>query len=150
MLTRVNFIMGYLGAGKTTFIQSFLESGLAKSERLLLIVNDFGQINYDEALLENFKLELQAITYGCLCCDLKKRFHEILLDCTRRIDLDRILIEPSGILIPDVITELFDDRRISENLRLEPMVHIVDASLYSRIYRKLPPFIQRQIKMSGD
>jgi G3E family GTPase len=147
-MIRVNFVMGYLGAGKTTFIQSFLNSSAGRKERILLIVNDFGKVNYDALSLGENAPEIEAITYGCLCCDLKIRFRQLLLECGDRNDLDRILIEPSGILIPDVIMDVFDDPSISKKLLLEPLVHIVDVSLFSKIYHKLPPFIVRQIALS--
>ncbi|MCK5101345.1 MAG: hypothetical protein KAR17_00975 [Cyclobacteriaceae bacterium] len=148
-MIKTNFIMGYLGSGKTTFIQSFLNSPIAKSEKILLIVNDFGKINYDAISLNENGLEIKAITYGCLCCDLRIRFRELLLECGERADLDRILIEPSGILIPDIITELFDDHSISKNLNLEPLIQMIDVNLFFKISKKRwPPFIERQIAMS--
>jgi G3E family GTPase len=140
--------MGYLGSGKTTFIQAYLNSPVGSGEKIILIINDFGQVNYDAMSMDEKQLEIKAITYGCLCCDLKIRFGEILKECGVRKDIDRILIEPSGILIPDVITDIFTDQSISKNLILEPLIHIVDVSLFIRIYKKLPPFIERQIIMS--
>ncbi|MCK5371430.1 MAG: hypothetical protein KAQ62_22870 [Cyclobacteriaceae bacterium] len=148
-MIKTNFIMGYLGSGKTTFIQSYLNSPIGKSERILLIVNDFGKVNYDAISLEENNLEIKAITYGCLCCDLRIRFRELFAECGERKDLDRILIEPSGILIPDIITELFDDHSISKNLNLEPLIQMVDVNLFFKISKKKwPPFIEKQIAMS--
>lgn len=140
--------MGYLGSGKTTFIQSFLNAAIGKKEKILLIVNDFGKINYDALSLGETTTKIKSITYGCLCCDLKMRFREILLECGERDDLDRILIEPSGILIPDVIMDLFDDPSISKKLALEPLIQIIDGRLFFKIKKKWPPFIERQIAMS--
>ncbi|MCK5702765.1 MAG: hypothetical protein KAI29_16495, partial [Cyclobacteriaceae bacterium] len=132
-MIKTNFIMGYLGSGKTTFIQSYLNSPVGKSERILLIVNDFGKVNYDAISLEENNLEIKAITYGCLCCDLRIRFRELLAECGERKDLDRVIIEPSGILIPDIITELFDDNTISKNLNLEPLIQMIDVNLFFKI-----------------
>lgn len=140
--------MGYLGSGKTTFIQSFLNSSIGRKEKILLIVNDFGKVNYDALSLGENVPEIKAITYGCLCCDLKIRFREILVECSTRDDLDRILIEPSGILIPDVITDLFEDTSVSNNLILEPLIQLIDVNLYYKIKKRWPPFIERQIAMS--
>jgi len=148
-MIKTNFIIGYLGAGKTTFIQSYLNSPVGRSEKILLIVNDFGQVNYDALSLDKNNVEINDITYGCLCCDLKIRFKEILLACGKRHYLDRILIEPSGILIPDIITELFEDPSISKNLHLEPLIQMVDVKLFLKIKDKnIPPFIVWQIAMS--
>ncbi len=146
---KVNFIMGYLGSGKTTFIQSYLSSPEGRDEHILLIVNDFGKVNYDAAALRQHGVEVKDITYGCLCCDLRIYFRELLTECARRKDLDRVIIEPSGILIPDIITELFEDHEIAEKLALEPLIHIVDVRLFFRIRGKnWPPFIKKQIAVS--
>lgn len=148
-MIKTNFIMGYLGSGKTTFIQSYLNSPVGRSEKILLIVNDFGKVNYDAISFSESNLEIKDVTYGCLCCDLRIRFREILIECGERKDLDRILIEPSGILIPDIITELFSDPSISKNLILEPLIQMVDVNLFFKISKKKwPPFIERQIAMS--
>ncbi len=148
-MVSVNFIMGYLGSGKTTFIQSFLDSPEGRGERVLLIVNDFGKVNYDAALLESSGVEVKPVTYGCLCCDLRIYFRELLRECAQRNDIDRVIIEPSGILIPDIITELFEVREISEALVLEPLIHIVDVRMFFRIRGKnWPPFIKKQIAVS--
>lgn len=147
-MIKVNFVMGYLGSGKTTFIQSFLNSSIGKTEKILLIVNDFGKVNYDALALGENTPEIKAITYGCLCCDLKIRFREILVECGNRDDLDRIVIEPSGILIPDVIMDLFEDPSISNKLVLEPLIQIIDGGLFFKIKKRWPPFIERQIAMS--
>ena len=148
-MIKTNFIMGYLGSGKTTFIQSYLNSQVGRSEQILLIVNDFGKVNYDAISFSESNLEIKDITYGCLCCDLRIRFREILIECGKRKDLDRILIEPSGILIPDIITELFDDPSVTGNLNLEPLIQMVDVNLFFKISKKKwPPFIERQIAMS--
>ncbi len=145
----VNFIIGYLGAGKTTFIQSYLNSRIGQTEKVILIVNDFGKVNYDAQALNKNDVKIKSITYGCLCCDLQIRFRELLLECGNRKDLDRILIEPSGILIPDIITEIFQDSSISANLTLEPLIQLIDVNLFFKIRNKvIPPFIERQIVMS--
>ncbi len=148
-MTGVNFIMGYLGSGKTTFIQSYLDSGQGHGERILLIINDFGKVNYDAAVLEAGGVEVKPITYGCLCCDLRIYFRELFRECAQRNDIDRVIIEPSGIMIPDIITELFEDQEISGSLTLAPLIHIVDVRMYFRIRGKnWPPFIKKQIAVS--
>lgn len=147
-MIRVNFILGYLGSGKTTFVQSYLNAEQAKLERLLIIVNDFGKVNYDGETLRQSGSEVLDITHGCLCCDLKLRFREVLLDNKDRTDIDRIIIEPSGIMIPDFIIEMFRDSNLSSYFRLEPFIHVLDVNLFHNILGKWPPFIRRQLQMT--
>jgi G3E family GTPase len=59
-------VSGYLGAGKTTLINRFLAD--PKGIKATVLVNDFGAINLDAALIENSDGRTMALTNGCACC----------------------------------------------------------------------------------
>lgn len=93
---------GYLGAGKTTLINRLLaeDHGL----RLLVIVNDFGAINIDAALIESTDADSIALTNGCVCCTLGDDLYQALNAALDRPDRpDHLIIEASGIADPAVI-----------------------------------------------
>lgn len=93
---------GYLGAGKTTLINRLLaeDHGL----RLMVIVNDFGAINIDAALIETAEAESIALTNGCVCCTLGDDLYQALNAALDRPDRpDHLIIEASGIADPAVI-----------------------------------------------
>jgi len=95
----VTIISGYLGAGKTTLINRIL--GEDHHMRLMIIVNDFGAINIDAALLASTEEDTIALTNGCVCCTLGEDLHRALdkaLD--REPRPDHVLIEASGIADP--------------------------------------------------
>src|SRR5664279_398043 len=64
----VTILSGYLGAGKTTLLNSMLrcDHGL----RLAVLVNDFGSINIDAALIASHDGETISLTNGCVCCSM--------------------------------------------------------------------------------
>jgi G3E family GTPase len=98
----VTVIAGYLGAGKTTLINRLLaeDHGL----RLMVIVNDFGAINIDVALLQSAAEDTIALTNGCVCCTMGEDLHRALdqaLDRSPRPD--HLIVEASGIADPAVI-----------------------------------------------
>ena len=98
----VTVIAGFLGAGKTTLINRLLaeDHGL----RLMIIVNDFGAINIDEALLQSSDEDTIALTNGCVCCTMGDDLHRALdqaLDRNPRPD--HLIVEASGIADPVVI-----------------------------------------------
>ena len=95
----VTIVSGFLGAGKTTLINRLLaeDHGL----RLMVIVNDFGSINIDAALLDSTQEDTIALTNGCVCCTMGDDLHKALdqaLDRTPRPD--HLMIEASGIADP--------------------------------------------------
>ncbi|KIC10475.1 cobalamin biosynthesis protein CobW [Leisingera sp. ANG-M1] len=95
----VTIISGYLGAGKTTLINRLLaeDHGL----KLTVIVNDFGAVNIDDALIQETDGGKLALTNGCVCCsmdgDLSLALHQVL---NRPERPDHLVIEASGIADP--------------------------------------------------
>ncbi|WP_027235678.1 CobW family GTP-binding protein [Leisingera caerulea] len=98
----VTIISGYLGAGKTTLINQLLaeDHGL----KLAVIVNDFGAVNIDDALIQDTDGGKIALTNGCVCCtmgeDLAGALREVL---NRPEHPDHVVIEASGISEPVAI-----------------------------------------------
>ncbi|WP_300034050.1 GTP-binding protein [uncultured Roseobacter sp.] len=92
-------IGGYLGAGKTTLINQLLSAD--HGQRLAVLVNDFGAVNIDAALLQSADTDTIELTNGCVCCTMSgDLFYSIgdLLD--RNPPPDHILVEASGIADP--------------------------------------------------
>ncbi|QAX27981.1 CobW family GTP-binding protein [Leisingera sp. NJS204] len=98
----VTIISGYLGAGKTTLINRLLaeDHGL----KLTVIVNDFGAINIDDALIQDTAGGTIALTNGCACCTMGDDLSLALRDILNRPDRpDHLVIEASGISDPVAI-----------------------------------------------
>ncbi len=89
-------IGGYLGAGKTTLLNRLLTR--ATDRRIGLLINDFGEINIDAALIESATDQQINLTNGCICCSLADGFTEALDQLTAvEPPLDLIVVEASGV-----------------------------------------------------
>ena len=95
-MTDIYIISGFLGAGKTTFIQNLLKQ-IPKNEKVVIIENDFGEINFDASLLSQCGYEVKALNSGCICCSIYENFVESLVDIVKQFQPDKIIIEPSGV-----------------------------------------------------
>lgn len=98
----LTIVSGYLGAGKTTLINRLLaeDHGI----RLVVIVNDFGAINIDKALIKTRGDDTIALTNGCVCCTMGTDLTMALNDVLDRDDRpDHLIIEASGIADPAAI-----------------------------------------------
>lgn len=95
----VLILTGYLGSGKTTVLNHFLATGGA---RIGVIINDFGDVNVDAALVAGHVAEPVSIAGGCLCCIEDPRQLDDALRALSRpsLELDAIVIEGSGIAEP--------------------------------------------------
>ena len=102
----VHIITGFLGAGKTTFLNHFVKQRLP--ERILVIENECGATNVDGALVMDGVEEVVELTAGCLCCSLADGLLDILEEAHKRRDqYDRMVIETTGIADPSSIIQVF-------------------------------------------
>ena len=116
-------IGGYLGAGKTTLIRSLLEQG--SDRRLLILVNDFGAIDIDAALISGMGGETISLTNGCVCCVMTGDLFFAVGDALDRDPRpDAIVIEASGVADPARIAAI---ALAEPELRYGGVVTVVDA-----------------------
>lgn len=95
----LSVIGGYLGAGKTTLINRLL--GADHGLRIAVMVNDFGAINIDAALLKSASTDTIELTNGCVCCAMTGDLFFAIGDMLdRRPRPDHLVIEASGIADP--------------------------------------------------
>ncbi|MGJ4998820.1 CobW family GTP-binding protein [Bradyrhizobium sp. HKCCYLS3077] len=116
-------IGGFLGAGKTTLLNRLLS---ASTERCAVLVNDFGEINVDAALIRSHDGTTMSLTNGCVCCSIGTGFLDTLarlLDDVGRFD--RVVIEASGVGDPWRIAEI---ALVEPSLRLDGVVVLADAT----------------------
>ncbi len=95
-MTRVNLITGFLGSGKTTMLLHLLAQKPA-DEKWAILVNEFGEIGIDGALLSNRGAELKEIPGGCMCCVNGLPMQIGLNTLLQQAKPDRLLIEPTGL-----------------------------------------------------
>ena len=107
--TPVLLLTGYLGSGKTTLLNRIL--GNTKGLKFAVIVNDIGEVNIDETLIEQGGVvdkaddSLVPLSNGCICCTLKMDLVQQLSDIVSQQRFDYIVIEASGICEPAPIAQ---------------------------------------------
>ena len=76
-MTKIDIFSGFLGAGKTTLIKKLIAEAYA-GEKLVLIENEFGEINIDGGFLKESGIEISEMSAGCICCSLVGDFNKAL------------------------------------------------------------------------
>ncbi len=147
-MTKIDIISGFLGAGKTSFIQKLLKEALA-GEQVVLIENEFGEIGIDGGFLKNAGIEIREMNQGCICCSLVGDFESSLKELVDKYHPDRIIIEPSGVgKLSDILGAV---KTVSEHMDVElhAAVTVVDARK-AKIYSKnFGEFFDNQIRFAG-
>ena len=120
-------ITGHLGAGKTSAIAHLLSHRPA-AERWAVIVNEFGELGVDGAVLERDEdgLLLEEITGACICCGMGSPLVFVLEQLLQKQQFDRLLIEPTGLAEPTAVTDSFVAPTIRDRLQRNALICLVD------------------------
>ena len=140
----VTIVTGFLGAGKTSLLNHILTSGHGR--RIAVLVNDFGAVNIDAALIDNRDGEVVSLANGCICCSLADGLLASVVRLIRRDPPpDHILIETSGISDPIGVAETFGDPELEPYAPLEGIVTVVDAELAPTLDGEMLDMARRQV-----
>ena len=126
-------IAGPLGAGKTTLIRHLLAQR-PDNERWAVLINEFGLVGLDAALLsrDDDGIALGEVAGGCLCCVNGMPFQVGLGRLLRKSRPDRLFIEPSGLGHPLQLLAQLQQAPWAGVLTIQPLVMVVDAQSMAR------------------
>ena len=142
-------IAGPLGAGKTSLIKHLLAQRPA-DERWAVLINEFGQIGLDAALLtqDDDGIALGEVAGGCLCCVNGAPFQVGLGRLLRKAKPDRLFIEPSGLGHPAQLLKQLREAPWQHVLAVQPCVLVLDAQALAA-GKPLPPAQQEALASAG-
>jgi cobalamin biosynthesis protein CobW len=129
-------VTGFLGAGKTTLIRHMLEN--ANGKRIALIINEFGDLGVDGDILKGCGDEtcteddIMELSNGCICCTVADDFVPTMEKLLNRENKpDHIVIETSGLALPQPLIRAFNWPEISTKVTVDGVVTVVDGKAVS-------------------
>jgi G3E family GTPase len=137
---RVTLIFGFLGAGKTSLLTRLIDAS-PETEKLAVIVNEFGDVGVDGAIIEGRAIDTVELPSGCICCSLKGALIDAVDELFEEISPDRLLVEASGVALPADLRSAFE----RPGTTLGPIVSVVDAARFGVMSTALGPFYTEQI-----
>ncbi|WP_339538463.1 CobW family GTP-binding protein [Pseudomonas sp. RA_15y_Pfl2_54] len=142
-------IAGPLGAGKTSLIRQLMAQRPV-GERWAVLINEFGQIGLDAALLtrDGDGIALGEVAGGCLCCVNGAPFQVGLGRLLRKAKPDRLFIEPSGLGHPAQLLEQLSEAPWQGVLAIQPCVLVLDAQSLNA-GKALPTAQQQALARAG-
>ena len=130
--TPVSVITGFLGSGKTTLLKTLLARPAMADTAV--VINEFGEVGLDHALLESADETVVELASGCVCCTIRGDLADTLVDLLARrrdgtiADFRRIVIETTGLAEPaPILQAVMNDALLAEELRLDRVITVVDA-----------------------
>src|ERR1700730_14306520 len=125
-------VTGFLGSGKTTLIRALLDK--PEGPNTAVVVNEYGEIGIDNALLRSSSDVTVLLGNGFLCCnvrtDLQETLRGLFADRARGAvpSFERVVIETSGLADPGPILQTFvTDRGLGREFHLQALISVVDA-----------------------
>jgi len=125
-------VTGFLGAGKTTLIRNLMQN--AEGRRIALIINEFGDLGVDGGILKGCGIEncsdddVMELSNGCICCTVAEDFVPTLEKLLARdLPPDHIVIETSGLALPQPLVQAFNWPEISTRVTVDGVVTLVDG-----------------------
>lgn len=143
-ITRVYLITGFLGSGKTTFLNRII-TRFPKDKKLTILMNEFGEIGIDGTLVEGDDIDMLEISRGSIfCVCVKTDFIKGLYELKAKVKPDVLLIESTGVANPsdlkrDLKLPIFNDRfQFMEQFCLVDAAHFLDAyEAYASIEKQI-------------
>lgn len=122
-----NLIVGFLGSGKTTAIVKLLDQR-ATGEKWSILINEFGMVSVDHALIDSSRegIEVEELGGGCACCTLSLMFQPLLAKFIRRTKPDRLILEPSGVSHPAKVVDILRGPTFSDSIDLRNIICLID------------------------
>jgi len=141
-------IGGYLGSGKTTYLNRLLAE--ANGRKIAVLVNDFGAINIDASLIEDSVDDVVALQNGCICCSLAMGMQSAILKVLKRdVKPEAIVIEASGVSDPGEVAKILSDEAMRPFASLDLIISMLDCKNLASYQPTELRLIKEQLRYSG-
>ncbi len=146
-MVKIYLITGFLGSGKTTFLNEQLKDCSRKTG---VLMNEFGKVSMDSITVNKNDIDLLELTNGSIfCACLKERFIDGLAELVK-MDLDEIYIESSGLSDPsnmESVLSIVQKQVPQSTFSYEGSICLVDGLYFFEELEKMVN-VERQIKHS--
>ncbi|MEZ8101813.1 CobW family GTP-binding protein [Vibrio bivalvicida] len=119
-----NIITGFLGTGKTTAILNLLQEKPV-GERWAVLVNEFGEIGIDGAILTDQGALIKEVPGGCMCCAAGVPM-SVAITALLRTNPDRLIVEPTGLGHAHKVLATLTSSQFSDYIDLRATIGLVD------------------------
>jgi len=129
----VSVVTGFLGSGKTTLLTSLIQC--RKTRRLAILINEFGEISIDGAILRdgadrNDEIQMYDFANGLIAYGADGHFIQTMQEIAMRCaTIDHVLVETSGLALPTAVMEALQGPVLANDFILDATLVVVDTPL---------------------
>jgi len=144
----VTILTGYLGSGKTTFVNYLLKEN--HGYKFAIIENEFGEVGIDDGLVLQTNEEVIEMMNGCICCTVREDLIKTIkkLVKTKSDKFNHIIIETTGLADPAPVAQtFFVDEEISELCNLDSIITFIDSKFTAQhLDEKKPEGVENEAR----
>ncbi|MFB9218023.1 CobW family GTP-binding protein [Vibrio sinaloensis] len=119
-----NIITGFLGTGKTTAILNLLKDK-PENENWAVLVNEFGEIGIDGAMMTDQGAMIKEVPGGCMCCAAGVPM-SVAITALLRTQPDRLIVEPTGLGHAHKVLATLTSEQFKDYIELRATIGLVD------------------------
>lgn len=137
MSVPVVLLTGFLGSGKTTFINWLIKTH--PELKISLILNEFGDVPIESQFVEKQGIQMAELKNGCLCCVAKAdipRIVKYILDQSPQTEF--LIVEASGLSDPAPVYASLSSPELAQWIHLDLNLCVVDAVNFEATRQKFP------------
>ena len=148
--TPTTIITGFLGAGKTTFINTLLahKNTLNMTDKWAILVNEFGKIGIDGKLFTDNDVAIKEVSGGCICCTNQLSLQIALVRLLSDHKPSHLIIEPTGLAHPDELSSQLGAPHWQTSLHLRATICILNAAQWQEEHHRNHDGYQAHVKFS--
>ena len=143
-------LTGYLGSGKTTLLNHVLQLPSIRDRKLALVINEFGKMGIDGALVDSgshakYEINRGSLFCACTAAEMVKTFR-ILAD---EIEPGLVLIEATGIAEPREVMSFCQDSELGKRFAVQANLCLVDANTFIKVLPMLSAVRKQVLQADG-
>ncbi len=143
----VYILGGFLGSGKTSLLMKLASMYSERKQKVAIVVNESGEIGVDGATLKAQGYDAIELPSGCICCTLSGTLSAALTNIKNDIDPDIIIIEPTGLALPNKVRDIVHNTCLDEDADI--IIGIADVQRFNDLIKKKEEFFTRQMTGSN-
>lgn len=132
-------VTGFLGSGKTTLINQLI-ADKSTDERWALLINEFGRIGIDAALVSSSQdsnsaqnnIAIREVSGGCICCTSQLPLQIAISRLLSDHHPQRLLIEPTGLAHPRELIRQLSAPHWQTALKMQAVITVLNALQWQR------------------
>ena len=142
----LDVVSGFLGSGKTTFVNKLLDFYIRMGEKPVYIVNEYGEAGIDSAILKASGYDAVEMTNGCICCTLRSELKFAVKKIIDEYAPTRIVFEPSGVFMFGSFFDILKSPQLEGKCDIGNIVTVIDGINYVSARLVFGNFIYNQIQ----